>query len=81
MTDIYSEGVEQTLLSNATYISPFVRGTKTINRQYIKVCSKNCQTLTIVRLTHSPFTIKIARIRCYTMLSTVTNSTWMYNIQ
>ena len=30
-----------------------------------------CQALTIVSLTHSPYTTKIARIRCYTMLSTV----------
>ena len=30
-----------------------------------------CQALTIVRLTHSPYTIKITRIGHYTMLSTI----------
>ena len=32
-----------------------------------------CKALTITRLTHSPYTTKIARIRCYTMLSTIFN--------
>ena len=27
-----------------------------------------CKALTIARLTHSPYTTKIARIRCYMML-------------
>ena len=30
-----------------------------------------CQALTIVRLTHSPYTTKIARKRCHTILSTI----------
>ena len=29
------------------------------------------QVLTIVRLTHSQYTTKIARMRCYTMTSTI----------
>ena len=32
------------------------------------VCRNKFQALTIVRLTHSPYTTKLARIRCYTML-------------
>ena len=39
---------------------------------YIKDVHRNkCQALTITRLTHSPFTTEIARIRRYTILSTI----------
>ena len=30
-----------------------------------------CQALTVARLTHSPYTTNIARIRCYPMASTI----------
>ena len=33
--------------------------------------TSKCQALTIARLTHSPYTTKTARIRCYTMQSTI----------
>ena len=40
--------------------------------QYIKDVHKTrCQALTIVRLTPSPYTTKIAMSRCYTILSTI----------
>ena len=43
---------------------------------YLCLYSKNvhrtkCQALTIAKLTHSPYTTKIARKRCYIMLSTI----------
>ena len=55
-------------------ISPFVRRRETTI--YLFGYSKDvnrtkCQALTIIRLTHSPYTTEIARIRCYTRLSTI----------
>ena len=39
----------------------------------VHVHRTKCQALTIALLTRSPYTTKIARIRCYTMLSTIVN--------
>ena len=50
-----------------------VRRKTTIYRwRYRKDAHRNkCQAITIARLTHSLYTTKIARIRCYMMLSTI----------
>ena len=55
------------LLSLETY-NNFI-GQKKEKLQYAS--RTKCQALTIARLTHSPYATKIARIRCYTMLSTI----------
>ena len=63
--------IKQTLLSKATYNKYICQ--KKGKQQYIRCrYSKGahrtkCQALTITRLTHSPATSKIDRIRCYTL--------------
>ena len=59
-------------LPKATYNKSICQK-KRKNNIYRYRCSKDVrrtkyQALTISRLTHSPYTTKIARIRCYTML-------------
>ena len=61
--------IEQTLLSKVTYNKYIYQ--KKEKQQYKDVHRTKCQAQTITRLTHSLYTTKIARIRCYTMLSTI----------
>ena len=44
---------------------------ETIYRCWYSKYRTKCPSLTIARLTHSLYTTKMARIRCYTMLSTI----------
>ena len=58
--------------SGLQYVPLSEEGETTIYlRRYSKdVHRTECQALTITRLTHHLYTTKIARIKCYTMLST-----------
>ena len=58
-------------LSKTTYNKSICH--KKEKQQYIAVGTirSKCQALTITRLTHSPYATKLARIRCYTVLSII----------
>ena len=71
---VYILDIWQTLLSKATDKVHLTEESET--RIYLCWYSKDvhrtkCQAIKIARLSHSPYTTHIARVRCYTMLSTI----------
>ena len=72
---IYIQGTKQMLLSKVTYSEYICQKTTIYLCRYRKAVHRTtCQALTITRFSHSPYTTEIARIRFYTMLSTIINA-------